>query len=95
MQAFFTKWLVDVQDAQRADGEYPASCLSSMSPATTAAPAWADAGVICPWTIYEVYGDKRMLERHYDSMARFIEFCKNRSTPDLLPPKNSIASATG
>ena len=50
-------------------------------------PAWADAGVICPWTIYQVYGDTRMLERHYDSMARFIEFCRDRSTPDLLPPE--------
>jgi alpha-L-rhamnosidase len=86
VQAFFTKWLVDVQDAQRADGEYP-----TVAPLKVAeddgGPAWADAGVICPWTIYQVYGDTRVLERHYDSMARFIEFCKNRSTPDLLPPK--------
>jgi alpha-L-rhamnosidase len=51
-------------------------------------PAWADAGVICPWTIYQVYGDTRILERHYDSMVRFVEFCKKRSTPQLLPPKS-------
>src|SRR4051812_21173117 len=50
-------------------------------------PAWADAGVICPWTIYQVYGDRRLLERHYRGMTRFIEFCRKRSTPDLLPPK--------
>jgi len=85
VQAFFTKWLVDVQDGQRADGQYP-----QVAPAKVAGddggPAWADAGVICPWTIYQVYGDTRVLERHYDSMARFIEFCQNRSTPDLLPP---------
>jgi alpha-L-rhamnosidase len=42
--------------------------------------------VICPWTIYEVYGDRRELERHFGAMKRFIEFCRNRSTPDLLPP---------
>ena len=29
----------------------------------------------------------KFLERHYDSMARFIDFCANRSTPDMLPPK--------
>jgi alpha-L-rhamnosidase len=34
-----------------------------------------------------VYGDRRELERHYDAMARFIEFCEKRSTPDLLPPR--------
>jgi alpha-L-rhamnosidase len=86
VQAFFTKWLVDVDDAQGADGEF-----SKVSPLKAGeddgGPAWADAGVICPWTIYEVYGDTRELARHYDSMARYIDFCKIRSTPDLLPPK--------
>ena len=85
VQAFFTKWLVDVDDAQRADGEFP-----MVSPLKVAGddggPAWADAGVICPWTIYETYGDRRELERHYPAMCRFIEFCRNRSTPDMLPP---------
>jgi alpha-L-rhamnosidase len=85
VQAFFTKWLVDLEDAQRADGQFP-----QVAPVKVAGddggPAWADAGVICPWTIYQVYGDRRVLEQHYASMARFIEFCKNRSTPELLPP---------
>jgi alpha-L-rhamnosidase len=86
VQGFFTKWLVDVQDGQRADGQYPMVAPLKVAE-DDGGPAWADAGVICPWTIYQVYGDTRVLERHYDSMARFIEFCKNRSTPDLLPPK--------
>ncbi len=42
-------------------------------------PGWADAGVICPWTIYHVYGDVRMVRQHYDQMARFIEHCKGRT----------------
>ncbi|MGP8200456.1 MAG: family 78 glycoside hydrolase catalytic domain [Limisphaerales bacterium] len=86
VQAFFTKWLVDVEDAQRQDGEYP-----KMAPVikgeNDGGPAWADAGVICPWTVYETYGDTRVLEKHYASMARFIDFCKNRSAPGLLPPE--------
>ena len=88
VQAFFTKWLVDVEDAQRADGQFPkvAPVKPLRDEGADGGPAWADAGVICPWTIYETYGDRRELERHYDSMCRFIEFCKNRSTPDLLPP---------
>ena len=48
-------------------------------------PAWADAGVICPWTIYQVYGDRRLLERQYPSMVKFVEFCRKRSTPELAP----------
>jgi alpha-L-rhamnosidase len=86
VQAFFTKWLVDVDDSQRQDGQYP-----KMAPVIKGegdgGPAWADAGVICPWTIYETYGDTRILEKHYQSMARFIEFCKNRSSGGVLPPE--------
>ncbi len=86
VQAFFTKWLVDLEDAQRPDGQFP--CVAPLVVAgDDGGPAWADAGVICPWTIYEVYGDRRLLAQHYDAMKRYIAFCKNRCTPDLLPPK--------
>ena len=37
-------------------------------------PAWADAGVICPWTIYLCYGDKEILAKNYDVMTRFMDF---------------------
>jgi alpha-L-rhamnosidase len=86
VQAFFTKWLVDLdEDGQRADGQFP--CVAPVKVANDdGGPAWADAGVICPWTIYSVYGDERELAKHYDAMARFIEFCRNRSTPEMLPP---------
>ena len=89
VQAFFTKWLVDLQDAQRPDGQFPR--VAPVQPllhqsGDDGGPAWADAGVVCPWTIYDVYGDTRELGDHYDSMCRFIEFCKTRCTPDLLPP---------
>jgi alpha-L-rhamnosidase len=85
VQAFFTKWLVDLDDAQRADGQFPRVAPSVVTE-PDGGPAWADAGVICPWTIYEVYGDRRELKRHFEAMKRFIEFCRKRSTPDLLPP---------
>jgi alpha-L-rhamnosidase len=86
VQAFFTKWLVDLEDGQRKDGEFPMVAPVKVA-GDDGGPAWADAGVICPWTIYEVYGDKRELAAHYESMKRFIEFCEKRSTKDLLPPK--------
>jgi len=88
VQAFFTKWLVDLQDAQRPDGQFPkvAPVQPLLPQGEDGGPAWADAGVVCPWTIYDVYGDTRELAAHYDSMCRFIEFCETRCTPDLLPP---------
>jgi alpha-L-rhamnosidase len=86
VQAFFTKWLLDLADGQRGDGQFPMVAPVKVA-GDDGGPAWADAGVICPWTLYEVYGDKRVLERQYSSMKKFIDFCKNRSTKSLLPPK--------
>jgi alpha-L-rhamnosidase len=74
--AFFSKWLVDVDDGQSAEGVF-----GDVSPSTGGggAPAWGDAGVICPWTIYEVYGDKRILERHLPAMIKWVEYLRRHS----------------
>lgn len=87
VQAFFTKWLTDLTDAQRQDGPFPRYAPPIRSGGADGGPAWADAGVICPWTIWRMYGDRRILETHYEAMKRFVDFTKNRCTEDLLPPK--------
>lgn len=85
VQSFFHKWLTDLADAQRADGQFPMVAPLKVA-GGDGGPAWADAGVICPWNVYEVYGDLRVLARQYPSMARFVEFCRKRCGPDLAPP---------
>jgi hypothetical protein len=77
--AFLSKWMIDVDDAQRADGAYSdvAPVMNGLSFGT---PAWADAGTIVPWTLYEMYGDQRILERHIDAMVRWVEWCRAHST---------------
>ena len=78
---FFSKWLVDVDD-----GQSPAGSFSDVSPNTMGAngvPAWGDAGVICPWTIYEVYGDRRILEQHLPAMTKWVDYL-HRHSKDLI-----------
>ena len=65
VSAFYTKWLVDLEDAQGPKGDFPDVAPRKVATGGGTA-AWGDAGVICPWTIYQVYGDKRVLEEHYD-----------------------------
>ncbi len=76
---FMTKWLIDLADAQREDGAHSdvAPVMRGLSYGT---PAWADAGVIVPWTVHEAYGDARILERHAESMIRWVEWCRAHST---------------
>ncbi len=84
--AFFTKWLYDLEEAQLPNGAFPDYAPYPMmhgKPNRGFATAWMDAGVICPYTMYQVYGDRRMIARHYDSMKRFMSFrCGN--SPDFL-----------
>lgn len=80
--AFFGKWLDDVADAQHPSGAYPDIAPRLHIP-WAGAPAWADAGVIVPWTVWKMYGDLGVLERHYDGMARWMDFV-GRANPDYL-----------
>ncbi len=77
--AFMSKWMVDVIDAQREDGAHSdvAPVMKGLSYGT---PAWADAGTIVPWVVYERYGDKRILERSIDSMIQWVDWCRDHST---------------
>jgi alpha-L-rhamnosidase len=81
---FFTKWTRDLEDAQFPDGAYPAVAPNPGAWSIgDGGPAWADAGVICPWTIYQCYGDAGLLEARYASMQRFIEFLSQTSQNGL------------
>ncbi|HEY9076046.1 MAG TPA: glycoside hydrolase family 78 protein [Anaerolineaceae bacterium] len=82
---FFSKWLRDLEDAQSADGAIPnvVPGLLDWSIGIDGGPGWADAVVICPWIIYQWYGDVRIVEDHYASMRRFIHFLDETSHEGL------------
>ena len=85
--AFFVKWLQDVEEAQRSFGAYPDYCPYPMGhgePGKTFGTAWMDAGIICPWTVWQVYGDTEVLARHWDSMTRFMDWRMATTTPEGL-----------
>ncbi len=84
---FMSKWTRDVDDAQSPEGGF-----SDVSPRlvddSDGAPAWGDAGVIVPWTIYQSYGDKRILDVHYSAMQRWIKYI-DEVNPDHIWIKRS------
>ncbi len=85
MAAFLAKWLGDMRDAQTEDGRYPDFAPHPYDPAArfSGVPAWGDAGVHVAWCHYVNYGDLRLLERHFDSARRWVDWIE-RNNPDLL-----------
>lgn len=77
---FFDKWMTDMRDSQTDKGEFPMFAprivLSSGMAGFGAdgGPAWSDAGVIVPWTMYLAYGDTKILKDNYAAMRRFVDF---------------------
>ena len=88
--AFFTKWLEDLVEAQRAFGAYPDYCPYPMGHGAKDqnwGTAWTDAGIICPYTIWQVYGDTRLIQKNWDSMTRFMAWRRQRA-PDFRGGKD-------
>ena len=85
---FFTKWLADLAADQFDDGRVPHVIPNVLgggnSPSTGGSAAWGDAAVIIPWTIYLTYGDTRLLEQQYSSMAKWVGFERARAGDDLI-----------
>jgi len=86
--AFFTKWMIDVEDAQTPEGVFPDTAPRLREGGNYTglghlggAAGWADAGVIIPYTLWRVYGDRRILERHYPAMVKWVDWIA-RHNPD-------------
>jgi len=80
---FYTKWLKDVALDQEDDGAVPFVIPNILSHETrkgaAASAGWADAAVVVPWTVYQAYGDKRILEEQYPSMKAWVEYMRRQA----------------
>lgn len=92
VRGFFHKWVQDLRDAQLPGGSVPpfAPDASMGTGSVDGGPAWSDATIICPWTIYLCYGDTKILSDHYASMKAWLDDQKKercigyiRAHPDL------------
>jgi alpha-L-rhamnosidase len=77
--AFYTKWLRELMESQRPSGTFPGYAPYPFQHGWDFGTAWCDAGVICPWAVWQAYGDTRIIERCWPFMARFIEWRKATS----------------
>jgi alpha-L-rhamnosidase len=83
--AFFTKWMVDLNDAQRADKTYPIYAPAPNIRITdTYSPGWSEAGIICPYTIYKTYGDTKMIKKFWPNMVAYLQFLETKSKNEYV-----------
>lgn len=80
--SFFTKWLRDLKADQLPDGNVP-FVIPNVEGGVGSA-AWGDAATIIPWTLYQTYGDKRLLAEQYDSMKAWVEYIRRQGKNEYL-----------
>ncbi|AIQ70330.1 family 78 glycoside hydrolase catalytic domain [Paenibacillus graminis] len=79
----FEKWLKDLAADQEADGRVP-HVIPDVPAAGYGSSAWGDAAVICPWTLYQCYGDIRVLRTQYPSMRAWVEYIRSQGEDEFL-----------
>ncbi|GHB65847.1 alpha-L-rhamnosidase [Persicitalea jodogahamensis] len=80
VSAFFTKWTVDLNDAQYENGAYPLYApRPNLRKTDTYSPGWMEAGIICPYQVYRSYGDTRLIREGWVNMGHFMDFLEKRS----------------
>ena len=75
--AFYTKWLRELMESQRPSGTFPGYAPYPFQHGWDFGTAWCDAGVICPWTIWQAYNDTRIIERCWPYMVKFLDWRKS------------------
>ena len=76
------KFLTDMYDWQKRNGRLPqiapAGGVDFYMYTMNGSVGWSDAGIIMPYVLYKQYGDKRILEKHYDGMKKYALFMIRR-----------------
>lgn len=80
---FFKKWLTDLKLEQSKDGSVP-FVIPNILPEKTFGSGWSDAATVIPWALYQMYGDKKLLENQYHSMKAWVEKVRSLATNGSL-----------
>jgi alpha-L-rhamnosidase len=83
----YAKWLQDIEEAQTAEGSIP-----DVAPAYwnyySDNMTWPGTYLIIADMLYNQYGDKRVIEKHYASMKKWLAYMQNRFMKDFIVTKD-------
>ena len=84
---FWAKWLDDIRDSQKPDGEVPV--VSPLHWRTTHSvydlvPVWQSTYPLVAWDLYWQYDDARILETHYDGIRKLVDYFDRNAEDHIL-----------
>ncbi len=89
MATLYIKWLNDMRDAQEPNGRIP-NTAPTLVGGMGGGVGWGSAYILIPWWMNHYYDDTRILEEHYTSMKRYIEYLRDLARMDEKPEEPYI-----
>lgn len=95
LNALYTKGMNDIADSQLETGLVPTTApeytifRDPNDPTRPRnnfgdSPEWSSAAVIVPWQQYIFAGDTELLQKHYDTMKRYVAYLGSRATNHIV-----------
>ena len=78
----YMNWMQAWADCQRDNGDMPHTAPNPYS--AGGGPYWCGFIITASWQTYLNYGDKRLLERYYPQMQKWLEFAESHKKDGLL-----------
>jgi len=83
MAAFYSKFIQDISDVQDNRGRIT-DTVPHIWGQRPADPAWGTAYPMLCWYMYKQYGDRRIIEDHYDGLKAYVEFIRGQANKNIL-----------
>lgn len=83
MPAFFTNFLRNIRDIQGPDGTVTDTVPHKYG-RRPADPAWGSAYPLFVWYMYQYYGDRRVLEEHYNGIKAWADYLRSRAEDGIV-----------
>lgn len=88
--AFWTAWLQSMRETQMEhDNGLVPFIIPDVLQNKSASSGWGDACVIIPWDIYNITGDKRVLEENYEMAKKWVGYYQSKAK-DYIPNIHSF-----
>ena len=81
-RAFLSKWMDDMRDAQKPDGNIPAIVPQPRWEFDLTGVGWSDAFITVPYAVWHSTSDTRIVRRNWEAMKRFYGFVHDSATKD-------------
>ena len=82
LDRYWSKWMFDITDGQDEEG-----WVYDVNPPIVVGgpskPGWGDAVTVIPWVNYRFYGNKRIIEDHYEGIKSWVEYMRRNSENDI------------